>query len=362
METPAPAQAENAAPTPEAPQSETSAEIALPPPGSSLKEYGEKIAELLKETPETPETPAPVAETPETPADPEVEKPETEEESVDTEETETPAEPEAKKFPNRISTAQFTDQEKEALALQHEARKNGDMVPSFKEAIEIVEARHEEKPVKVAAKIDPNPIRAQLAELKAKRAEALKTLGLDEVVDIERQQDELNAQLETARAEQAAQRESLMPTLVQSRNEALTVFPSAAQQDTPLGKEINALVTEMRQKNHPDLSEPDAPMLVAQRAAARLATRQAKEQGIPVSQALASLMAAKAPVKAVTPPVKTEPVKPKITPASGAAATPPPTTTTPKVLDLNSPDAMDPRKIEEYFNSGRKNSGFVLRH
>ncbi len=368
MDTPVPAQAENAAPTQDTPPAETSAEIALPPPGTPISDYGKQLTALLSETPETPEPAAPAVETPEIPAgEPEVEKPETaEEESVeeDTEETTETAPETKKKFPNRIATAQFSDTEKEALALRKSAKDAGEEVPSLREALEIVEARHEEKPkAKPAQRIDTDPIRAKLAELHAKRVETLKSLGLDEVVNIEAEQAELNAQLDQARAEQQAQRDSLKPALEQSRDEALAVFPSAAQQDTPLGKEINALVSEMRKNGHPDLSEPDAPMLVAQKAAARLATKQAKEQGIPVSQAFAALMAGKTPATAATTPAKTEPAKPKITPASGAAATPPPTNGAPKVLDLNSPDAHDPRKIAEFFKANsRHNSGFVLRN
>lgn len=350
-------------PTPEPQATETAGEETelLPPPTASPKELAEMRANLRKQA-ETPETPAP-----EKPAS-EVEKP-----AEEATPPETPKEP--KTLPNRISTSQFDPTEQEAIALRHRMKLAGEDVPSLKEAIEIVEARQAKTPKAAEApepETDLAPLEAKLAELKSKRAETLKALGLDDVLAIEQEMESAKAELSEvqakARAKQQSEAESIQEARVTARDSAIELFPDAASQDTALGQEINALVAEMRSPKHRDhgvLNTQNAPMFVAQAAAQRLAQRQAAETGVSFAQAFASLMAQPAAAKpAPASPKPAAVAAPKITPAGGAPTTPLPATTAPKVLDLSSPDSMDPKAIAEYFAKRRGASsggGLILR-
>lgn len=292
-------------------------------------------------------------------------------ETVDKEQTKPK---EDKILPNRINTSQFNQTEQEAIALLRELRKD-DEKATLKDAYVIVEQRQAEAKAS-APKQESEPaedpvaaIEAELSELRAKRREYAKEGKL-----YEEELDEVNVQIEDkirilskAEAkrdiaqERAAEAESAKVTTAfeKSKAEAIKVYPDLSDTTSDLGKEVSAFISELQTKGNPNaslLEAADAPMVVAQIAATRLAAKMESQQGIPFNDALQSLLA-KPEVKKQAPAAAQPPkgqAKPKIQPASGATqASPPPPKQNPPGWDRMSPT----QKLQHRYKERGSNRG-----
>jgi hypothetical protein len=212
-----------------------------------------------------------------------------------------------KVLPNRISTAQFSGDEQEAIKLRKELRDQGQDV-TLKEALELVEDRNKKSqsatppPTENATTTNPETeLRAQLADIEKKLDAAAETeLFTKEVRDLMDQKSKLSRDLEKFEEAKVTQQAQIQQERLSAREkvkqDVLQVFPSANDPSSPLGKEVAALIAELKDESHPDhllLFSERAPKLVTQEAAERLAARMAENGSITVDQALAQLRAPK---------------------------------------------------------------------
>ena len=291
-------------------------------------------------------------------------------EQTETQAGDTPsANPEArsKVLPNRITTAQFTDIEQEAIALGKQYRDAGEEAPPLEDRIAIVKTRRAEhaaanppepEPEEVLGEVD-----TELAEAIAEKDELVKSLGIEEydaknkrIAELERKKSEA----ENARTQKA---NLANDAFSQARNASIEkakhIFPSSKDPQSELGQEIQSLITEIRtDQHHPDrsiLSATNAPVLVAQSAAQRLAERRAEASGRSVAAELTAMMNSAPSTQRQEP----RPNQAKITTAGGAASIPPAATNA-KALDLSSPESMNLAAIEKA-QPTRRPQGFLLR-
>lgn len=252
--------------------------------------------------------------------------------------TEPQAETPAKILPGRISTSQFSDMEKEAIAHLREMRQT-DPEASIKDAYVIIEKRHEAARAAQAAQqaeseaADPlAELRQELADVDAEldKAGESETLFGKEQVKLVRLRSDLAAKLAKAEAKAEAaqeleQRESnksenakIATTFEKSKAEAIALYPDLADENSALGAHARAYLEEIG-PDSPIRQQPDAPMIVGQQAALRRARELAVEKSISIGEALQSL-GAKPVAKTAAPaaPAAPQPAK-KITPATGAA-------------------------------------------
>jgi hypothetical protein len=356
-----PEQAENAAPQPTEtqPVTQEASNGGLPPLSDTPLD---KIDQLMAENGKPAEQQEPAAEPTTTAQD----AAQTETQAGDT----PPANPEArsKVLPNRITTAQFTDIEQEAIALGKQYRDAGEEAPPLEDRIAIVKTRRAEHAAANPPEPEPEEVLGEvdmeLAEAIAEKDELVKSLGIEEydaknkrIAELERKKSEAeNAKTQKANLANDA--------FTQARNASIEkakhIFPSSKDPQSELGQEIQSLITEIRtDQHHPDrsiLSATNAPVLVAQSAAQRLAERRAEASGRSVAAELTAMMEA-------TPyPLRNQEPRPnqaKITTAGGAASIPPAATNA-KALDLSSPESMNLAAIEKA-QPTRRPQGFLLR-
>lgn len=313
----------------------------LPPPSAySAKDAGRFIdLDILPEAPPPEATPPaevppviePVVTPPEVvPEEPPVEEPPTEPEPA----------PKERILPNRISTSQFKPEEQEAIALLPELKK-ADPTASLRDAFLVLDRRKAEANAPVLAPVvqPPGPteidtLTAELADVDAilNKAAEEDSRFTPELKAATAKQAQLTARLELAhereRQAQSAQDTAFATARAAARVEAETQYPDAGNPGTPLGREVAQTIAALKgNPAHPDhnlLYVANAPLVIAQNAAMKLAQAESRETGIPVAQALANLMAKPTVAAPVTPKAKPEPVKPapvapKAIPASGAA-------------------------------------------
>ncbi|TSA40722.1 MAG: hypothetical protein D4R57_01520 [Verrucomicrobiales bacterium] len=305
---------------------ETDVNIPLP---LDAKSVDEALSEGLKiasgETVETEEEPA--------------QGQQQEEPSGSTAEEQPPAEPQqqvdpatGKILPNRINTAQFSGDEQEAIKLRKELRDSGQDV-TLKEALELVEDRKKKSQPDQGQQQQPaqtNPeqaLRDELAQVEKQLDTAAESeLYTKEVRDLEKRRSQLERDVERL-DEAKAQRENnvkaeRMTAREKVKQETLQAFPSVADPNSELGKEVTRLIAEMKDESHPDhpmLFSEKAPKLVTQLAAEKVAERMAADGSMMVDQALAKL---KSNGKAPAPTTQQAPQqKQRVNPASGSAGT-----------------------------------------
>lgn len=306
---------------------ETDVNIPLP---LDAKGVDEALSEGLKiasrETVETEEEPAPGQQQ--------------EEPSGGNAEEQPPAEPQqqvdpatGKILPNRINTAQFSGDEQEAIKLRKELRDSGQDV-TLKEALELVEDRKSKSAQSEQGNQQqadqPNPeqaLRDELAQVESDLDKAAESeLYTKEVRDLEKRRTQLTRDVERLDEANARKVENVkverMTARERVKQETLQAFPSAADPNSELGKEVTALIAEMKDESHPDhpmLFSEKAPKLVTQLAAERVAERMASDGSMTVDQALAKLKAnGKAPA---TQQQQAPQQKQRVNPASGSAGT-----------------------------------------
>lgn len=235
-------------------------------------------------------------------------------------------------LPNRINTAQFSGDEQEAIKLRKELRDSGQDV-SLKEALELVEDRKSksaqseqgQQQQQQTEHTDPDQeIRDELAKVESDLDEAAESeLYTKEVRELEKKRTQLTIKIGKL-DEAKAQRENDVKSQRLSAREkvkqdTLQAFPSAADPNSELGKEVTALIAEMKDENHPDhpmLFSEKAPKLVTQLAAERVAERMAADGSMTVDQALAKLKA-----NGQQPPAQQQQApqqKQRVNPASGS--------------------------------------------
>ena len=273
-------------------------------------------------------------------------------------------------LPNRISTVQFNDVEKEAIALRRELKESGDDV-SLKEAIEIVEHRRAQKPAVEQQQEQHQETQTQetdaLGALTTKRAELMQqrrqVAEVDPfdpaLVDLDTQLEAVRDDIAETRAfnklqqqqqqEQAARgKEKVINAREDIKQQALSVYPSAGDDKSPLGREVAKVIAEMSDPSHPDhavLFATKAPKLVIDEAVERIADRVSKARGVTREQVIASLRA-KPTESSSTSAVQTTQTttRPAVRPVSGARQTDPAqkTLTGQELLDEV---GFDPKKI-----------------
>ena len=273
-------------------------------------------------------------------------------------------------LPNRVTTAQFSDIEQEAIALGKIFRDAGEDVPTLRERIELVEQRQAE-----AIRANPPPpdpdtelaeIEAELAEATASEDELARSLGVDELLSKQKRISELAAmkrQITDALAQAQADGEAnFRAERLQVIDQAKGMFPDSKDPETELGQEIQGLISEIRETpNHPNravLSTKDAPLFVAQTAATRVAHRRAAEKGTTVALEYSALMNSAPAYRETAAPQQGQR---RVTPAGGAASAPFANAPARKALDLSSPDSFNLATIESILPTQRSN-GYVLRH
>lgn len=248
---------------------------------------------------------------------------------------------EDKILPNRINTSQFSETEKEAIALLRELKKE-DPNANLKDAYVIIEQRKatETQPEQVAeeaAPAEPNftrlaEIEASLPELQAeydtlteeienveddgelynkahakKLSRALKIQS--EISKLSKEGAELSEQLKQFTETQNAKANAVWE---QAREVAIQEYPSLGIKGSELQKLANALVEEYSDPNHPNhavLKSKDSLVIVADTAARQHAREVSEKTGKPYLEVLNGLR-----VQAQTTETKPEPKaeKPKV--------------------------------------------------
>lgn len=364
-------------------QAEPTTEPPLPPLSLSLEEINRDLYQTTLIAPEKAPVaatqPAPEAKAPETTENPQhetatetpIDTPKAEEQVAPADEK--PTQDAESKLPERIRTSQFSEIEKEALALRHRLKEAGEDVPSIKEAIELVEVlREKNKPAPspaVAAIEQRNTLDAERTTAETELSEVMEKLDQlaeaespinRDFLSLQDRKNALNRRLENIQGRHDARIASVRG---ESRASAIEMYPSAADASSALGRQINADIAEMRTNvHHPDralLTLENAPEAIAAYSANKVATQIAKEQGSTKVAALQTLMAkppeAKAPAKETTaaPTTQTR----KVAPVSGAAST---KTEAPKPEPWN---AADPKTFqpEAYDDLYKGNKGLIFR-
>lgn len=334
----------------------TATEAALPPVSTSQKDI-----EALDEVFNNP----PAEETPAGDQPPPVEPPK--EEPKEAPKAEEPPAGKEKILPHRVSTSQFTPTEQRAIALAKEFEAAGETVPSLRDRIDMIERRDREAQAaeeaeRAAAAEPPKPsesetLAAQLGDIDQKISAAEENGDTAEALKLTRQRSDVALAHDRAlRSEGEARnhyRSQVEEGRAASKAEAVKMFPSSADDSTPMGQEVQNTLRALRNPKHPDheiLYTVNAPMRLAQMAAHNLAQRMAQEQGIGFGEAYASLLAKP---EVVPPPVPAKKVNP------GTAAPAPPATKAPaKLGDPRTYTPADDADIEESMPGGH---GVVLR-
>jgi hypothetical protein len=273
-------------------------------------------------------------------------------------------------LPNRINTAQFSGDEQEAIKLRKELRDSGQDV-TLKEALELVEDRksksaQSEQGQQQQQSAQTNPeqeLRDELAQVESDLDKAAESeLYTKEVRELEKRRTQLTRDVERLDEANARKVENVRTERMTARErvkqETLQSFPSAADPNSELGKEVTALIAEMKEESHPDhpmLFSEKAPKLVTQLAAERVAERMASDGSITVDQALAKLKAnGKAPA---TQQQQAPQQKQRVNPASGSVGSVLPDKPVTE-RELMAAVAANPRLADELL--GSKSGGWVI--
>lgn len=285
---------------------------------------------------------------------------------------EEPVEPE-KLLPNRISTNQFDDREKEAIALRHDLSKTGEKI-SLREALERVEAKYdgpkaaeapkpakepETEPVRQPTRADT--LRQEIIDLEAAIDQHDGSLVTPEYNALNRQYAVKCAQLEAEnlrnetsererQRDESSQRGSARE---QSKAEVLKAYPMADDDDTLHGAEIARLFHEIQANpQHPDrhrFSQDDGPKWLVEKAAEKLVPRLMRDFNLTEEAAVAKIKGqspeAKAPAKpAIAAHAKTGVPRTAVVTSPGSAAaaeTRPPTVAEIKAMAKKDPTLLD---------------------
>lgn len=297
-------------------------------------------------------------------------------------ETTPPADPKSDRIlPNRVSTAQFSDTEQQAIALGKALKDAGETVPSLKERIEIVEARQQKQAPVATPAPEPEPQHdTVLTELDEKlklaterRKELAKSLGTEELEEAKDEIEQLRQQkaavesqkaaVESQQAKAAAEKQDAFATeRSNSIKAAKGQFPSSTDPKSELAQAIAARIESIAKDPARSvlLSDPKAPEVIAAEAAMQLAKLRAADNGTSVAKELAALMESDAPAQAAATATQPTPQVRKPTTAGGAASIPPATPPAPKALSLAEAANMSLADLEK-LSPTPGNSGYVLR-
>jgi hypothetical protein len=151
----------------------------------------------------------------------------------------------------------------------------------------------------------------QLAEIETQLEAAGASEGLltPEIITLQKQQARLAGQLavEQSRAEEAARVEAeRVNTERAASRDRLVALCAASGQDaqdrnSPIGKAMAAVLTEMKKVDHPDLYAPDAPELIFAKANLRLPPEQRIAMAAPVAPPAPSVVPPNPPSPAPSP-------------------------------------------------------------
>jgi hypothetical protein len=290
-------------------------------------------------------------------------------------ETTPPADPKSDRIlPNRVSTAQFSDTEQQAIALGKALKDAGETVPSLKERIEIVYARQQTLAPVATPAPEPEPPRGDaLTELDEKlnaamdrRKELAKSLGTEELEEAKDEIEQLRQQKATVESQQAKAAAEKQDAFATERSISIKAakgqFPSSTDPKSELAQAIAARIESIAKDPARNvlLSDPKAPEVIAAEAAMQLAKLRAADNGTSVAKELAALMESDAPAQAAATATQPTPQVRKPTTAGGAASIPPATPPAPKALSLAEAANMSLADLEK-LSPTPGNSGYVLR-
>jgi hypothetical protein len=169
-------------------------------------------------------------------------------------------------------------------------------------------------------------------------------------------------------ANQAANhREQLLTGMAESRARVLEICPDAGDATTPIGRAMTQVIENYQSRNHPDLSEPNAPEIIFARAnmllppEARVPVTPFKESPKPQPKPAPKAKTHPVPMKSEAPPLPTAPPVPtmRVLPVAAGAGT-----AQPDMSNLNpaqmsqlvreaSPEDLDAIEAALYGMSGR---------
>ena len=277
-------------------------------------------------------------------------------------------------LPNRVSTAQFSDTEQQAIALGKALKDAGETVPSLKERIEIVEARQQNQASVATPDPDPEPQPdTALTELDEKlnaamdrRKELAKALGTEELEEAKDEIEQLRQQKAAAESRKAQAAATKADAFATDRSESIRAakgqFPSSTDPKSELAQAIAARIESIAKD--PDrsvlLSDPKAPEVIAAEAAMQLAKLRAADNGTSIGKELAALMEPDAPAHAAATATQPTPQVRKPTTAGGAASIPLATPPAPRAVSLAEAASMSLEDLEKLSPTPGR-SGYVLR-
>lgn len=261
-------------------------------------------------------------------------------------------------LPNRIPTAQFTEDEQRAIAMLRDMRAT-DPAATLKDAYALIEARNATPTPPPTPPPAPEPsvletLTAEKAALDAEmqaaedeglritQAQVTRASELAAKLAVEQEREETRKFI--AQQNETDAKRKLVSDIEASKLEVLQDYPSAADPESPLGKEVAAVIAEM--KNDPAqrevLNTKLAPSVVTNTAADRVARKMAAEQNISFAAARSTLLSTGTPGQPARPPT-----------ASGGWAIPPAPPLNP-MDSLGSPDSFDPSTADKaLYGEGR---------
>jgi len=255
-------------------------------------------------------------------------------------------------LPNRISTHQFAADEQEAIALLKELKEVDpnarlkdalDMIDRRKAATPAPDAQNQDRETKSQEKDALGELTSQRAELMQQRRQVAEVDPFDPALaDLDEQLEAVRDEIAETRAinklqqqqqqeQDAKGKERVINAREEVKQAALAIYPSADDQNTPLGREVVKVIAEWRDPanpNHALLYGVKAPRLVIDEAVERIATRVTKARGVTPEQVITSLRD-KPSESSITQATQT--TRPAVRPVSGASQTEP----SPKTLAGN---------------------------
>lgn len=233
----------------------------------------------------------------------------------------------------------------------------GDPEPTTAEKIEAIEAALDEEGA------NEGLYTAKTAELHKELAR-LRAQDAVEQAELRFQQQRKN---DIAASEAASAREQLLAGMAESRARVLEICPEAGDATTLIGRAMALIIEDYQSRNHPDLSEPNAPELIFAKAnmllppEARVPVTPKMESPKPQQKQATQAKTQPVPTKSEAPPLPTAPPIPtmRVLPVAAGAGT-----AQPDMSNLNpaqmsqlvreaSPEDLDAIEAALYGMSGR---------
>jgi len=195
----------------------------------------------------------------------------------------------------------------------------GDPEPTTAEKIEAIEAALEEEGA------NEGLFTSKVAELTKEHARLLAQQAVEQAEARMHQQRDSDIAANQA----ATHREQLLAGMAESRARVLEICPDAGDATTPIGRAMTQVIENYQSRNHPDLSEPNAPEIIFARAnmllppEARVPVTPFRESPKPQPKPAPKAKTQTVPMKSEAPPLPTAPPVPtlRVLPVAAGAGT-----------------------------------------